>query len=136
MSEIESTLEEQGPVSCRIRVQVPGERVQAAIEAAYKALAKSAKVSGFRKGKVPRSVLEQNFGDKVHGDVVGDLIEEAGEAEAPQGATVKAEEAPVYDAPCGKPYPAGKKYLHLHTRHCRNEVCEEIEAARQAAREE
>jgi len=31
---------------------------------------------------------------------------------------------PDFKAPCGKPYPAGSKYLHLHTRHCKEVECD------------
>ncbi len=68
-------LQEEGPIRRILTVQVPGPRVQAALERAYRDLAGKAKVPGFRKGKVPRKVLEQNYGDQVRSDVVETLIE-------------------------------------------------------------
>ena len=38
---------------------------------------KNAQIPGFRKGKVPASVLETKFGDAVKNDAMADLIEES-----------------------------------------------------------
>ena len=68
-------LQEEGPIRRILTIQVPGPRVQEAMERAYRDLAGKAKVPGFRKGKVPRKVLEKNYGDQVRSDVVETLIE-------------------------------------------------------------
>src|SRR3990172_5742217 len=63
------------PVRRRLAVEVPAEEVSAELEKAYAELARSAKVRGFRPGRVPRPVLERMFGDRVHADVFGRLIQ-------------------------------------------------------------
>jgi len=75
MPEIESSLEKNGPVSCSLRVVVPPERVSTAIEAAFKKLGREVRLPGFRKGKVPRKVLEKEYGARLREDVVHDLVE-------------------------------------------------------------
>lgn len=63
------------------RVQLDVTIAQSEIAQSYQALlqkyAKSAQVPGFRKGKVPTSVLEQKFGEALKGDVAGDIMEKA-----------------------------------------------------------
>ena len=45
-----------------VNVEVSGDRVQAAFDRPYKRLGRGAQVKGFRKGKVPRTVLERVYG--------------------------------------------------------------------------
>lgn len=61
----------------RLAVEVPAEKVSAEIEQAYAALARAAKVPGFRPGRVPRTVLERLFGDRVRGEVFARLIQDS-----------------------------------------------------------
>jgi trigger factor len=48
-----------------ITVTVPRDVVNSAVEDAYVALNKKAKVKGFRPGKIPRDVLKSIFKDQV-----------------------------------------------------------------------
>ena len=75
MAEIESNVEQRGPVTRRLEVKVPCERVSRAIDEAYDKLRGRAKLPGFRPGKVPRKVLEQHYGESVLDDVAKELIE-------------------------------------------------------------
>ena len=59
-----------------LHVEIPSERVSRELDSAYKSLKKTAKLKGFRQGKVPRAVLENFFRKDVHQDVSGKLIEE------------------------------------------------------------
>jgi len=45
----------------RLSIEVPVEEVQSEIDSVYSEIAKTAKVPGFRQGKVPRKVLETRF---------------------------------------------------------------------------
>jgi len=60
-----------------LAVEVPADQVSAEIEKAYAELARAAKVRGFRPGRVPRSVLERLFGDRVQAEVFERLIQES-----------------------------------------------------------
>ncbi len=54
-------------------VAVPAERVEEQIKERLNSLAKTAKISGFRPGKVPVSYMERRYGDKVRQEVVDEL---------------------------------------------------------------
>lgn len=54
---------------------VPGDRVTAELDKAFRDLGRQARLKGFRPGKVPRKVLEARFGDQVKQDVAGNLIQ-------------------------------------------------------------
>jgi len=58
----------------RIEVQIPHARVAGEVERRLRDLSRTAKVKGFRPGKVPLPVIKQQFGSQVHGDAVSDLI--------------------------------------------------------------
>jgi trigger factor len=75
MAEIESTVEERGGLKRELKVRVAPERVSQAVDKAYERLRARAKVPGFRQGKVPRNILEKQYGEQVHEDVHKDLIE-------------------------------------------------------------
>jgi trigger factor len=67
---------EEGPVARRLEVRVPAGRVAEAFERAYRELARSARVRGFRPGKTPRSVLRRLYGPAVAEDVERLLVSE------------------------------------------------------------
>jgi len=56
-------------------VTVPKEDVQTHYNDMLNEYTKTLQLPGFRKGKVPRSVLEQKFGDALKGDALGRIIE-------------------------------------------------------------
>ena len=58
----------------RLEVAVPGERVASEVEQRLKRLSRTARLKGFRPGKVPLPVVRQQFGDQVHAEVVSDLM--------------------------------------------------------------
>lgn len=81
MSDFQIEVEETGPVARGLKVSVAPERVRTELDRAFSKLGRDVQLRGFRKGKVPRTILEQRFGDEVRQDVFGGLIEEAcGEA--------------------------------------------------------
>ncbi len=59
----------------KMTVQVPSERVDEAVEKKLKDLSKTARIDGFRPGKVPLKVVQQKFGGHVRQEVIGDVIE-------------------------------------------------------------
>lgn len=60
-----------------IHVEIPAEKVTQELDSMYKSLKKTAKLKGFRPGKVPRAVLENFYKKDVHEDVSGKLIQES-----------------------------------------------------------
>lgn len=71
-----STLNRISPVVAELTVEIPADDVKKAMNKAYTDLGRTARVSGFRRGKVPRNVLKQMFGQAVRADVAGDLVSE------------------------------------------------------------
>src|SRR5262252_5051648 len=62
MDRVQTQVEELSENRVRLTVQVPSHDVHHAVEHAADDLAQSAKIPGFRKGKVPRQVLLQRVG--------------------------------------------------------------------------
>lgn len=58
----------------RVTIQVPAARVDEAVEARLKQTAKSARINGFRRGKVPMNFVRRQFGDEVRAEVVSEVI--------------------------------------------------------------
>ena len=67
-------VESIGAVKRKISVEVSAETVNSEIEAAYSKLKNQVKIDGFRKGKVPRSILERYYKGHVEDDVANKLI--------------------------------------------------------------
>src|ERR1700754_1349332 len=72
---MESQISEISPVLVQVSVEVPWIDVEKAIEGNYSQLGRTAKVKGFRPGKVPRNVLKQLFGARVKQEVLSNLVE-------------------------------------------------------------
>lgn len=70
-------IEEVSPVEKKMYVEVPWETVSEKLGAAYRELGKGVALKGFRKGKVPRAVLEQVYGARVNAEVAYELVRES-----------------------------------------------------------
>ncbi len=70
-------IEEVSPVETKLIVEVPWENVNGKLGKSYRDLAKQVNLKGFRRGKVPRSVLERMFSDRVHAEVASELVRES-----------------------------------------------------------
>ncbi len=68
-------VEDVSSVKKTLHIEVPQDVVARELDSAYNTLKKTAKIKGFRPGKVPRSVLERMFGKDVHADVSSKLIQ-------------------------------------------------------------
>jgi trigger factor len=72
---MQAQISEISPVLVQVSVEVPWPDVEKAIEGSYATLGRTAKVKGFRPGKVPRTILKQLFGARVKNEVVSNLVE-------------------------------------------------------------
>ncbi len=70
-------IEDKSSVKKVLSFEIPKEDVTKELNNAYNELKKKADVKGFRKGKIPRKVLENRFSKDVHADVAPRLIQEA-----------------------------------------------------------
>ncbi|MBT1074521.1 trigger factor [Geobacter grbiciae] len=71
-----STVESLSSVKKKISFEIPAERVSAEIEKVFGQIQKRAAIKGFRKGKVPRSLVEQNYRSMMESDVLKNLFDE------------------------------------------------------------
>ena len=58
-------IEDVGPCRKQLKITVPQAEIQEKLEETYSRLRATAVVAGFRKGHVPRKLLERRFGDEV-----------------------------------------------------------------------
>ncbi len=70
-------IEDKSSVKKVLSFEISKEEVTKELNKAYNELKKKADVKGFRKGKIPRKVLENRFAKDVHADVAPRLIQDS-----------------------------------------------------------
>ena len=70
------SVEKTSELSRKMTVSVPETVVQEKIAERLKSLAREVKVDGFRPGKVPQHVVKKMYGDRIRGEITGDLIKD------------------------------------------------------------
>ncbi len=68
------TVESTGTLERRMRIELPAERIEKEVEVRLKRVGKTAKIKGFRPGKVPARVIKQHYGSQVRQEVLSDLM--------------------------------------------------------------
>jgi trigger factor len=68
------TIESTGTLERRMRVELPAERIEKEVESRLVRVGKTAKIKGFRPGKVPPNVVRQHYGSQVRQEVLSDLM--------------------------------------------------------------
>ncbi|UTW45641.1 trigger factor [bacterium SCSIO 12696] len=61
----------------RLTVEVPADRIDSAVDARLQKEAKTIKMNGFRKGKVPFKVVKQRYGKYVRQEVMGEVVSQS-----------------------------------------------------------
>jgi len=69
------SVEATGNLERRLRVEVPAERINKEIENRLRRVGKTAKIKGFRPGKVPAKVIRQRYGDQVRQEVLSEMMQ-------------------------------------------------------------
>lgn len=59
----------------RLSITVPAEIISQAVKKKLINTAKSVRIDGFRKGKVPRNIVEQRYGTSIRQDVLGEVMQ-------------------------------------------------------------
>lgn len=72
---MQASLETLGTLERRLKVAVPMDQINTEIENRLKRIQRTAKLSGFRPGKVPMKVVAQQYGLQVRQEVLGDTVE-------------------------------------------------------------
>ena len=73
---MEYTVEDLSPVKKKVAITTDPKEVEAAIMGAVALYKTSVQIDGFRKGKVPASVIEQRFRDRIYEEARQDLVNE------------------------------------------------------------
>jgi trigger factor len=70
------SVQEISEITRKVHVELPQEKVSLHLEKAYRQLNRTAKIRGFRPGKVPLAILKRHYGDQVHHEVGLELVNE------------------------------------------------------------
>jgi len=68
-------IDDISPIKKKLSIEVPRADFEKALDRAYNKLKKKAQIKGFRKGKVPRSILEKYYGAQTHMETVSELVD-------------------------------------------------------------
>lgn len=72
-----TSVETLGALERRLNASIPQQKVRGEVESRLKKLGRTAKVHGFRPGKAPYRILEQQYGAQVHQEVLGESLQRA-----------------------------------------------------------
>lgn len=73
---MQTTVEKLSPVLVQLNIQVDADRVTNEYEKAFKNVARSARIKGFRPGKAPREIIQRVYGPRLEADVMQKLVDE------------------------------------------------------------
>ncbi len=71
------TVESTGTLERRMRVELPAERIEKEIESRLKSVGRTAKIKGFRPGKIPPKVVRQRYGGQIRQEVLSELMQKS-----------------------------------------------------------
>jgi len=71
------TVESIGTLERRMRVELPAERIEQEVNTRLKSVGRTAKLKGFRPGKVPAKIVKQRYGKQIRQEVVSELMQKS-----------------------------------------------------------
>ena len=71
------TVESTGALERRMRVELPIDPIQQQVDSRLKAVGRTAKIKGFRPGKVPPKIVKQRYGKRVREEVLGEVLQKS-----------------------------------------------------------
>ncbi len=74
------SVESTGNLERRLNFSLPAEQLQSGVSGRLREIARTARIKGFRPGKVPARVIEQRFGEQVKAEVLGALVRQSFDA--------------------------------------------------------
>ncbi len=69
------TVESTGTLERKLRVELPAERIEKEVNTRLRSVGKTAKIHGFRPGKVPPRVVKQRYGKQIRREVLSELMQ-------------------------------------------------------------
>jgi len=70
-----SSVETVSALERRLNASIPQQAIRGEIAARLKNIGRTAKIAGFRPGKIPAKILEQHYGAQAHQEAVGDALQ-------------------------------------------------------------
>jgi trigger factor len=70
-------VESTGPLERRMRVELPAERIEQEVSSRLKSVGRTAKLKGFRPGKVPPKVVKKRYGKQIRDEVLSELMQKS-----------------------------------------------------------
>jgi trigger factor len=77
---MQASIESTGNLERRLSFSLPAERLQTHINGRLGEIARTARIKGFRPGKVPAKVIEQRSGPQVRAEAMDGLLRETFDA--------------------------------------------------------
>ncbi len=71
------TVESTGTLERRMRVELPAERIEQEVASRLKSVGRTAKLKGFRPGKVPPKVVKQRYGKQIREEVLSEMMQKS-----------------------------------------------------------
>lgn len=94
---MQTNTEHVNPLERQLEVNIPGDAIEAEVQARLQRLSRTVKVHGFRPGKVPMKMVEQQYGGQVRREVLGDALQK-GFADAVRSQNLRVAGYPSFDA--------------------------------------
>lgn len=101
---MEYQIEDLGDARRKYRFEVPAERVDTALNKAFREIRGGVRMRGFRPGRVPLSIVRKRFGSRVRRDVALELIQEVWGEVAEEQQVLGRPEVDHEDIEAGKPF--------------------------------
>jgi len=71
------SVESTGTLERKLRVELPAERIQQEVDSRLQSVGRTAKIKGFRPGKVPAKVVRQRYGKQIRQEVLSELMQKS-----------------------------------------------------------
>lgn len=68
------SVENIGALGRKLTVRLPSDELDATVRSRIQEMSRTARINGFRPGKVPPRIIEQRFGDQIRGEELSELI--------------------------------------------------------------
>jgi FKBP-type peptidyl-prolyl cis-trans isomerase (trigger factor) len=75
MSELETKINKKDGLKREIKVSVPSNIIELKKKSRFEAIAKKAKLPGFRPGKAPINIIQNQYGNLVNQEVLSEVLE-------------------------------------------------------------
>lgn len=69
------SVETMSALERRLNASIPQQAIRGEVAARLKKIGRTAKISGFRPGKIPAKILEQHYGTQAHQEALGDALQ-------------------------------------------------------------